>query len=75
MEERVKKIMAEILGIEEESISSETTPDTVKEWDSLKHMQLILALEEEFSVEIPDDFIDKMLNIDMIFSVLRSLIE
>lgn len=74
MEERVKKIMAEILGIEQESINSETTPDTVKEWDSLKHMQLILALEEEFSVEIPDDFIDKMLNIDMIFSVLRSLI-
>ncbi|NLG32010.1 MAG: acyl carrier protein [Syntrophomonadaceae bacterium] len=73
MEERVKKIMAEILGIEQESISNETTPDTVKEWDSLKHMQLVLALEEEFSVEIPDDCIDKMFNIEMILSVLRSL--
>ncbi|WP_061212752.1 acyl carrier protein [Syntrophomonas wolfei] len=75
MEERVKRIMAEILGIKQESINSKTTPDTVKEWDSLKHMQLILALEEEFSVEIPDEFIDKMLNVDMIFSVLRNLVE
>jgi acyl carrier protein len=75
MEDRVKKIMAEILGVDQENINNETTPDTVKEWDSLKHMQLILALEEEFLVEIPDEYIEKMLSVENIFSVLRSLVE
>ena len=43
MEERVKKIMAEILGIEQERLVVKQHRTTVKEWDSLKHMQLILA--------------------------------
>lgn len=74
MEERVKQIIAEIIGIEFECIDEQTSPDNVPDWDSLKHMQIIIALEEEFSVEIPDEYIEKMLGVDKIFSVLRSLI-
>lgn len=47
--------MAAILGLEEDDIEDDTSPNTVESWDSLKHMNLILALEEEFDVEFSDD--------------------
>ena len=55
MEERVREVMAAILGLEEDEIEDDTSPNTVESWDSLKHMNLILALEEEFDVEFSDD--------------------
>lgn len=73
MEHRVKQIMAEIIGIDMDSINDQTSPDTVPEWDSLKHMQLIVALEEEFSIEILDEYIDEMMNLDRIIGVLEEL--
>ena len=45
MEERVKQIIAEIIGIELECIDEQTSPDNVPDWDSLKHMQIIIAEE------------------------------
>lgn len=74
MEERVKGIMAEILDLQVEKINEDTSPDTVKDWDSLKHMQLILSLEEEFNIEIPDEKIDEMLSLKKIIVVLQKML-
>lgn len=54
-EETLKKVMAAVLEIPVESISEETSMDTVEAWDSIKHMNLVLALEDEFRVSIPDE--------------------
>lgn len=54
-EETLKKVMAAVLEIPAESISEETSMDTVEAWDSIKHMNLVLALEDEFRVSIPDE--------------------
>jgi acyl carrier protein len=37
------------------AITDATSPDTLEQWDSLAHVQLILALEKEFAVTIPPD--------------------
>ena len=51
----LKAVMATVLGIPAESITDATSMDTVASWDSLKHMNLVLAIEEEFGVVIPDE--------------------
>lgn len=55
MEQTLKDVMAVVLGVPAESIGEDTSMDTVKSWDSIKHMNLVLALEEEFGVAIPDE--------------------
>ena len=55
MEDRIKKVMRDVFNIDIASIGSESSPDNIENWDSLKHMNLIVALEEEFDAEIPDD--------------------
>ena len=54
-EEALKQVMATVLGIPADSISSDTSMDNVDAWDSIKHMNLVLAIEEEFNVSIPDE--------------------
>jgi len=55
MESTLKTVMATVLGIQADAIGDDTSMDTVASWDSLKHMTLVLAIEEEFGVSIPDE--------------------
>lgn len=54
-EDTLKDVMATVLGIAADSINDDTSMDTVEAWDSIKHMNLVLAIEEEFGIGIPDE--------------------
>lgn len=66
MENRIKKVMSEVLGIDETLINDETSQDSIDKWDSLKHMNLVVALEEEFEIEFEDEDIENLLNYKLI---------
>jgi acyl carrier protein len=53
--DQLKSVLATVLGIPADAISDDTSMDTVESWDSIKHMNLVLALEEEFGISIPDE--------------------
>ena len=74
MEERVREVMAAILGLEEDEIEDDTSLNTVESWDSLKHMNLILALEEEFDVEFSDDQVVELTSYREIRETLAELV-
>lgn len=47
--------MASVLEVDVADIGEESNMDTIKSWDSLRQMNLVLALEESFGVSIPDE--------------------
>ena len=53
--EKVKKIVADHLGVEEEKVTDEASFIDDLGADSLDTVELVMAFEEEFSIEIPDD--------------------
>ena len=55
MENKVLEIVSEILKVNISTISSKTSMENMEKWDSLKQMQIIIAIEEEFDVKISDD--------------------
>ncbi|MDX2425916.1 MAG: acyl carrier protein [Cycloclasticus sp.] len=55
IEERVKKIVAEQLGVKEEEVTNEASFIDDLGADSLDTVELVMALEEEFECEIPDE--------------------
>ncbi len=55
MERTLKKIMSDLFQINENEITDETSVDNTKNWDSLKHMELIVSLEEEFDITLSAD--------------------
>ena len=54
-ETKLKQVIGSVLGVPAEAIDEGTSTDTVENWSSLEQLNLILALEEEFGVEIPDE--------------------
>jgi acyl carrier protein len=54
-DDKLKQVMAAVLRVPADQIDDETSPDTIEAWSSLAHLDLILALEEEFGVTIPDE--------------------
>jgi acyl carrier protein len=60
IEEQVKKIVAEQLGVKEEEIKLESSFVDDLGADSLDTVELVMALEEEFECEIPDEEAEKI---------------
>ena len=60
IEERVKAIVAEQLGVKEEEVTNEASFVDDLGADSLDTVELVMALEEEFGTEIPDDEAEKI---------------
>jgi acyl carrier protein len=63
IEARVKKIVAEQLGVNEAEIKNESSFVDDLGADSLDTVELVMALEEEFECEIPDEEAEKITNV------------
>ena len=62
--DRVKKIVVEHLGVEAEKVSEEASFIDDLGADSLDIVELVMAFEEEFGVEIPDDAAEKIATVN-----------
>lgn len=71
MKERVFQTVSQIFGIPLEEIDEQSSPETIGSWDSLKHMNLVLALEEEFGVKFTDEEIMSMVSVELILGTLN----
>ena len=60
---KIKKIVADHLGIEEEKVTEEASFIDDLGADSLDTVELVMAFEEEFGCEIPDDAAEKILTV------------
>lgn len=66
MKETVFRIVSEVLGVPREEVTERLSPDDVHSWDSLQHMNLIFALEEELGIRFSDTEITEMLDVGRI---------
>ena len=74
MENRIKNVIAVVFDLTTEKIQEDSSPDSIDNWDSLGHMNLVVALEEEFDVVIEDDEIAEMLNFALIKEIIKDKI-
>lgn len=60
---RLEKVMQEVFEDDEIRINDETTADDIEDWDSLTHVQLIVAVEEEFVCKFSTVEVMKLKNV------------
>ena len=68
MRERVIRIISQVMSVPPDLVNEQSSSQNVATWDSLRHMNLILALEEEFGIHYSDEQIMRMLNVGAILS-------
>ncbi len=69
---KLQDVMSSILEISPETVNENLTVDTCDTWDSMNHMNLILALEEAYHIKIGDDVAMDLLNYTDIRKYLTS---
>lgn len=72
--ERVKKIVIEQLGVNESQITGDASYIDDLGADSLDTVELVMALEEEFGLEIPDDDAERITTIDQTVTYIKEKI-
>ena len=71
MESLVFKTASQIFGIPEGSVNADSSMDTIGQWDSLNHMNLIMALEEEFAIQFDNAEVMKFTSMKDILQALN----
>lgn len=72
IEERVKKIVVEQLGVKEDEVTNDASFVDDLGADSLDTVELVMALEEEFGTEIPDEEAEKITTIQQAIDYINS---
>ncbi|MGA2255618.1 MAG: acyl carrier protein [Thermoguttaceae bacterium] len=68
---RVRRIAADVLEVSQDRIRVDSSSENVETWDSVHHLNLVLALEQEFSLQFEPEEIDEMNNVEHILAVLE----
>ena len=71
--ERVQSVASDIFGIPADKITAESSPETIENWDSMQHLNLVLAIEEKFGVQLDPEDIEQMKNIGAVAALVEKL--
>ena len=68
--DRVRGITADVLEVPLTQVTPDSSPETLETWDSVHHLNLVLALEQEFSMQFEPEEIDQLGNVGRIVEVI-----
>lgn len=71
MKDRVFQLMSDVFAVPVDSLNEDSSIDTIESWDSLQHMNLIFALEEEFGITMDDSVVAELTSVKEILKALQ----
>ncbi len=69
MEDRIYRVISDVMGVPVEEINDNSSPDSIAAWESLSHINLVLALEAEFSVSLEPEDVMEMQSVGLIRTI------
>ena len=71
IEQRVRQVAADIFNLPLDQITPQSNPQTIETWDSVQHLNLVLALEGELGVQIAPEEIERMQSIGAVIELME----
>jgi acyl carrier protein len=68
--DRVRGIAADVLEVPPDQINLDSSPATIETWDSVHHLNLVLALEQDFNLQFEPEEIDQIGSVGEIVAVV-----
>lgn len=73
--ERLNEVFRDVFDDEEITVNADTTADDIEDWDSLEHINLIAAVEQEFGIKFSMGQVVSMKNVGEMVSIIESNIK
>lgn len=73
--DRVRRVAADVLETSSDKITLDSSPETIDTWDSVHHLNLVLAIEQEFDLQLEPEEIDQMKDVRHIMEILGSKVQ
>jgi len=74
MEQKIFEIVSQIMAVPLESVTLASSAENIPTWDSLKHMNLVLALEQTFDIHFSEEQIVELTRVETIQAVVGKLV-
>ena len=68
--DRLHRVVSEVFGVPVDHVNDQSSPDTLAQWNSLSHINLVLALEAEFGLSLTPEDSMEMLSVKLIRIIL-----
>lgn len=72
MKDKIKNIMSAVFDIDKDNIGDDASTTNLENWDSINHMNLVLAIEEEFNIVFDDEEIVQITSLKSIETTLAN---
>jgi acyl carrier protein len=67
----IRSIAADVLGVPADRITGDTSPQSMENWDSVQHLNLVLAVEHAFGVMFEPEELDQMKSVGQIVQLVE----
>jgi len=67
----VRRVLADVFGVDPGRVGPDSSPDTIEGWDSVQHMNMVIALEQEFAVRFTPEEIEEAVSVAAIAELVR----
>jgi acyl carrier protein len=67
----VKRIAADVFEAPAAELTAQSSPDNIPSWDSMHHLSLVLALEQDFAIEFSPEEIEQLLSLELIADLIE----
>lgn len=72
--EQVRQIVSDVFAVPLEQVDGNSSPETIEAWDSMQHLNLVLAVEDRFNLQFTPEEMEQMRTVDQIVTILQSRI-
>jgi acyl carrier protein len=64
-------VFSDVFQVPLDQLTMQSSPETIPTWDSLQHLNLVLALEQEFNIQFTPEEVEQLLSVEVAATVLE----
>ena len=72
MLDQVRQLVSDIFAVPVELVEEDSSPETIGAWDSMQHLNLVLAVEEKFNVRFSPEEMEQMRGVRQIVGLFKA---
>lgn len=72
LSQQVRQLMSDVFGVPVDHVRDDSTPETIETWDSMRHLNLVLAVEEKFNLQFTPEEMEEMRSVAQIVELVHT---